>query len=98
MNPFSMPISSPTVVCKLNHFLYGLNQTPKTWFENFCNILIGFSFTHSHYDSFIFLQRTSNGIVMLIIYVDDIVTNSNITVISEIQKLMHSTFNMKDLV
>ena len=55
MNPFSMSISSPTVVCKLNHFLYGLNQTPKTWFENFCNILIGFSFTHSHYDSFIFL-------------------------------------------
>ena len=35
---------------------------------------------------------------MLIIYVDDIVTNSNITVISEIQKLMHSTFNMKYLV
>lgn len=35
---------------------------------------------------------------MLIIYVDDIVTNSNVTVISKIQKLMHSTFNMKDLV
>ena len=55
MNPFSMPISSPIDVCKLNYFLYGLKQTPKTWFENFCNTLIGFSFTHSYYDSFIFL-------------------------------------------
>jgi hypothetical protein len=55
MNPFSMPISSPIDVCKLNYFLYGLKQTPKTWFKIFYSTLIGFSFINNHYDSFIFL-------------------------------------------
>jgi hypothetical protein len=42
MNPFSMPISSPIDVCKLNYFLYGLKQTPKTWFKIFSALSLGF--------------------------------------------------------
>ncbi|KAH9667053.1 hypothetical protein KPL70_020885 [Citrus sinensis] len=42
--------------------------------------------------------RTSKGIVVLLVYVDDIViTGSDMEAISKLQNLLHSTFHMKDL-
>ncbi|BBN69882.1 hypothetical protein Prudu_1222S000100, partial [Prunus dulcis] len=56
------------------------------------------AFLHSQYDSSLFLQRTSMGIVVLLVYVDDIViTGSDLGAISAVQTLLHSTFHMKDL-
>ena len=60
--------------------------------------MLGFSFTQSRYDSSLFLRRTSKGIVVVFVYVDDIVvTGSDMEVISKIQNLLHSTFHIKDL-
>ena len=96
--PFGMPTSSPTDVCKLKRSQYGMKQAPRAWFEKFQTTLLSFSFTQSQYDPSLFLQRTSNGIVVLLVYVDDImVTDSDMAAISTIHKLLHSTFHMKDL-
>ncbi|CAL8994106.1 unnamed protein product [Prunus brigantina] len=96
--PSGMPTSSPNDVCKLKRSLYGLKQAPRVWFEKFRSTLLGFSFTQSQYDSSLFLQRTSMGIVVLLVYVDDIViTGSDLEAISAVQTLLHSTFHMKDL-
>lgn len=96
--PYGMPTSSPNDVCKLKRSLYGLKQAPRVWFEKFRSTLLGFSFTQSQYDSSLFLQRTSKGIVVLLVYVDDIViTGSDMEAISKLQNLLHSTFHMKDL-
>jgi len=77
--------------------LYGLKQASRVWFDKFRSTLLGFSFTQSQYDSFLFLQKTSMGIVVLLVYVDDIViTGSDLEAISAIQTLLHSTFHMKD--
>ncbi|KAL3523634.1 hypothetical protein ACH5RR_016468 [Cinchona calisaya] len=96
--PHGMPTSSPNTVCKLKRSLYGLKQAPRVWFEKFRSTLLGFSFTQSQYDSSLFLQRTSKGLVILLVYVDDIViTGSDKDGISQIQTLLHSSFHMKDL-
>lgn len=96
--PSGMPTLSPNEVCKLKRSLYGLKQAPRVWFEKFQSTLLGFSFTQSQYDPSLFLQRTSKGIVVLLVYVDDIVvTGSDQEVISTIKQLLHSTFRMKDL-
>ncbi|CAL8153285.1 unnamed protein product [Prunus armeniaca] len=96
--PYGMPTSSPNDVCKLKCSLYGLKQAPRVWFQKFRSTLLGFSFTQSQYDSSFFLQRTSIGIVVLLVYVDDIViTGSDLEAISAVQTLLHSTFHMKDL-
>ena len=96
--PSGMSTSSPIDVCKLKRSLYGLKQAPRAWFENFRTTFLGFSFTQSQYDSSLFLQRTLNGIVVLLVYVDDIiVTGSNLAAISTIHILLHSTFHMKYL-
>jgi len=68
------------------------------WFEKFRSTLLGFSFTQSLYDHSLFLQRTSKGIVILLVYVDDIVvTGFDQTAIYATHQLLHSTFHMKDL-
>ena len=96
--PSGMSTSSPNDVCKLKRSLYGLKQAPRVWFEKFRNTLLGFSFTQSKYDSSLFIQRTPKGLVVLLVYVDDIViTSSDKEAISKIWKLLHSTFHMKDL-
>ena len=93
-----MPSPLPNTVCKLKCSLYGLKQAPRVWFEKFSTTLLGFSFIQSSYDPSLFLQRTSKGIVILLIYVDDIIaTSSNQEAITTIKQLLHTTFHMKDL-
>ena len=93
-----MLTSSPNDVCKLKCSLYGLKQAPQVWLEKSCSTLLGFSFTQSQYDSFLFLQKASKGMVVLFIYMDDIVINGSVMEdISAIQNLLHSTFHIKDL-
>lgn len=95
--PSGMSIS-PNHVCKLKRSLYGLKQAPRIWFEKFRSTLLGFSYNQSKYDSSLFLQKTSNGIVVLLVYVDDIlVTGSDVQAIDHLKKLLCSTFQMKDL-
>ena len=94
----SMSISTRTDICKLNHSLYGLKQAPKAWFEKSQTTLIVFSLTQSQYDLFPFLYKKPNEIAILLVYVDNIiVTSPDMMTISEIQKLLNSTFYVKDL-
>ena len=96
--PSSMTTSSPHDVCKLRRSLYGLKQVPRAWFEKFRSTLLSFSFTQSQYDSSLFLHTSTSGIVILMVYVDDIIiTGTDCVLITKLQQLLHATFHMKDL-
>jgi len=96
--PTDMPSPLPNIVCKLKGSLYGLKQAPRVWFEKFSTTLLGCSFIQSSYDPSLFLQRTSKGIVILLVYVDDIIVPvSDQEAITTIKQLMHTTFHMKNL-
>ncbi|KAK9108026.1 hypothetical protein Syun_024037 [Stephania yunnanensis] len=99
MTPPSGLFSTPSAdVCKLKRSLYGLKQAPRAWFDKFRSTLISFSFVQSQYDSSLFRCKTSKGIVLLLIYVDDIViTGTDSTLISQLQEHLHQSFHMKDL-
>ena len=68
-----MTISSPYNVCKLKRSLYGLKQSPRAWFEKFRSTLLCFSFTQGQYDSSLFVHTSASGIVLLLVYMDDII-------------------------
>ncbi|RDX80675.1 hypothetical protein CR513_38741, partial [Mucuna pruriens] len=70
--PYGMHMPSPNTICKLKCSLYELKQDPRLWFEKFCSTILGLSFTQSQYDPSLFLQRTPTGIVVLLVYVNDI--------------------------
>ena len=93
-----MPTPSPNSICILKRSLDGLKQALKIWFEKFQTALFGFSFTQRQYSPSLFLQRIDKGIVVLIIYADDIVVSGfDQDAISEIKQLLHSTFHIKEL-
>jgi hypothetical protein len=50
-----------------------LKQAPRAWFEKFHTTLLDFTFTQSQYDYSLFFPKTDIGIVLLLVYVDDIV-------------------------
>ena len=66
-------------VCRLRRSLYGLKQAPRAWFDKFRSTLLDFHFIQSQFDSSLFLRKTSAGIVLLLVYVDDIVITGSDT-------------------
>lgn len=98
MKPPPGLFSSSEGVCKLKRSLYGLRQAPRAWFEKFRSTLLGFSFSQSQYDSSLFIHHTSAGIVLLLIYVDDmIITGSDQASIQLLKQQLQASFHMKDL-
>ena len=96
-HPIGMP-SLPNIVCKLKRSLYGLKHAPRVSFEKFRTTLLVISFLQSSYYPSLFLQRTSKGIVILLVYVDDIViTDPDQEAVTTIKQLLHTTFHIIDL-
>jgi hypothetical protein len=96
--PSGMITSSPHNVCKLRRSLYGLKQAPRAWFEKFRSTILSFSFIQSQYDPSLFFHISVSGIVLLLVYVDDIIiTGTDCGLITKLQQQLHATFHMKDL-
>ncbi|RVX13204.1 Retrovirus-related Pol polyprotein from transposon RE1 [Vitis vinifera] len=96
--PSGMTNSSPHDVCKLKRSLYGLKQAPRAWFEKFRSTILSFNFTQSQYDHSLFFHMSASGIVLLLVYVDDIIiTGIDYSLITKLQQLLHTTFHIKDL-
>ena len=55
------------MICKLNKGLYGLKESPRTWFLHFKEIIMKFGLKQSLYDSCLFYSDH----IITIIYVDD---------------------------
>eukprot|EP00268_Persea_americana_P050874 TRINITY_DN5577_c0_g1_i2.p1 TRINITY_DN5577_c0_g1~~TRINITY_DN5577_c0_g1_i2.p1 ORF type:complete len:317 (-),score=19.16 TRINITY_DN5577_c0_g1_i2:294-1244(-) len=83
---------------RLRRSLYGLKQAPRTWFENFRDALLHLQFTQSASDPSMFLHRSSNGITVLLVYVDDIIiSGTDSGMITHLQPSLHESFHLKDL-
>ena len=85
-------------VCRLRKSLYGLNQSPRAWFGKFSHAVDKFGLKKSKYDHFVFYRNFSSGIILLVVYVDDIViTGSDSTGISSLKSFLYGQFHTKDL-
>ncbi|XP_026451421.1 uncharacterized protein LOC113351696 [Papaver somniferum] len=85
-------------VCKFRKPLYGLKQAPRAWFEKFSNAVLQFGFTQSAYDSAMFTRSTAQGMVILLLYVDDmVITGDDMKGITALKTHLSSCFEIKDL-
>ena len=73
MQPSPGVSAPPRHVCKLQRALYGLKQAPRAWYKCFQQSLLSAGYTQSMVDYAMFVRSTSHGIVLLILYVDDMV-------------------------
>ena len=85
-------------VCHLRKSLYGLKQSPRAWFGKFSQTVETFGMQKSESDHSVFYKNYSFGIILLVVYVDDIViTGSDSKGILSLKSFLHSRFYTKDL-
>jgi hypothetical protein len=88
----------PNLVCRLKKSLYGLKQALRAWLEKIGEYLVTSGFQTSDADFSLYVKKTDHGVVVIIIYVDDlIITRDSDVDISDLKKLLKQKFEMKDL-
>ena len=73
-------------VCCLRKSLYGLKQSSRAWFGKFKQAVEKFGLQKSKSDHSVFYRNSSSGIILMVVYVDDIV-----------KSFLHDQFHTKDL-
>ena len=85
-------------VCRLRKSLYGLKQSPHAWFGKFSQAVEESGMQKSKSDHSVFYRNSDSGIILLVVYVDDIViTRSDYKGISSLKSFLQSQFHTKDL-
>jgi len=88
----------PNLICRLKKTLYGLKQAPRAWLNKIGEYLVTSGFQTSNADFSLYVKKTDHGIVVIVIYVDDlIITRDSDVNISNLKKLLKQKFEMKDL-
>ena len=91
-------VQHPNFVCKLKKALYGLKQAPRAWADKIGEYLVTIGFQIANADSSLYVRKTQNGIMLLVIYVDDLImTGDSEHDIAEVKSLLKQKFEMKDL-
>jgi hypothetical protein len=90
--------TQPNLVCRLKKVLYGLKQAPRAWSNKIGQYLVTNGFQTSNVDFSLYVKKTNHGIVVIVIYVDDLIITGDSNVdISNLKKLLKQEFEMKDL-
>jgi hypothetical protein len=88
----------PNLVYRLKKVLYSLKQAPRTWSDKIGQYLITSGFQTSNVNFSLYVKKTDHGIVVIVIYVDDlIITRDSDINIFDLKKLLKQKFEMKDL-
>jgi len=86
------------LVCRLKKTLYGLKQTPRAWLDKIGQYFVTSGFQTSNVDISLYVKKIDHGIVVIVIYVNDlIITRNSDADISNFKKLLKQKFKMKDL-
>ena len=71
--------------------LYGLKQSSCAWFGKFNQTIEEFGMQKSKFDHSVFYKNSSSGIILLVVYVDDIViTRSDSKDISSLKSFLQN--------
>ena len=89
---------SKSTVYKLKNFLYRLKQSPRLWYCKFHKIISSFGYVINPADECIYHKFSVSKYIFLVLYVDDILLDTNdINLLSDTKTFLSSNFEMKDL-
>ena len=95
--PLDLSVES-NKICHFRRALYDLKQAPWAWFAKFSFTISCLGYMASYYDSALFLRRTDKGIILLLLYMDDmIITSDDLSGILELKDFLSQQFEIKDL-
>jgi hypothetical protein len=84
-------------VCKLKKDLYGLKQAPRAWYARIDSYLMSLGFTKSDADPNLYYKVENGGLLILVLYVDDLFLTGDEKLIVGCKRELTSEFEMKDL-
>nr|GEY06183.1 hypothetical protein [Tanacetum cinerariifolium] len=85
-------------ICLLHKSIYGLKQSPCSWFERLFKALFNLNFKGSKTDLSLFIYSRGDTLLYILVYVDEIiVTGNNKGTIDNIICQLGSAFALKDL-
>jgi hypothetical protein len=86
------------LVCKIKRYLYGLNKSPRMWYQNLDTYILSLGFVISKDYHLIYSKEEGGNFIYVDLYVDDMFLIGNIMdAIKEVKKKLSSKFNMKDI-
>ena len=83
-------------VCKLKKALYGLKQAPRAWYGRIDGFLMILGFTKSKEDSNLYFKVEGDGLMILLLYVDDMLLTSEDNPINECKQKIIVEFEIED--
>jgi hypothetical protein len=88
----------PHKVCKLNKAIYGLKQASRAWNLQFHGVLLDLGFARTHSDAGVYHRQDDGGMVIIILYVDDItILGDNLKCVNEVKSFLSNRYEMTDL-
>jgi hypothetical protein len=85
-------------VCKLKKSVYGLQQSPRAWFDRFRQAVCDMGYSQCNGDHTVFYKHRGSCITILDVYVDDIViTGDDEKEIKSLKGRLGKAFKVKDL-
>jgi len=84
------------MVCELRKSIYGLKQSPRTWYGKINKFFLDQGFTRSEQDHNVYIHKAFS--LILLLYDDDLVlTSPSLRDIAWIQELLYAEFEMTDI-
>ena len=85
-------------VAKLQKAIYGLKQAGRTWYQALYQALVDLGFKRADYDHGVFYARTTGGVIILAIHVNDCtITGTSQRVLDHYKNLISKRYAMTDL-
>jgi hypothetical protein len=87
-----------TLGCRLKKSLYGLKQALREWYAKMDSYLLSQNFVRCKLDPIVYMLRTTDSIILLVLYVDDLlITDCSTSTIATIKRILHDRFLMMDM-
>jgi hypothetical protein len=87
-----------SLVCRLKKSLYGLEQAPRAWYAKMESYLLSHKFVHCKSDQNVYMLRTDDSLLLLVLYVDDLlIIGCSTSAIVVFKRILHDRFLMMDM-
>ena len=84
--------------CKLRKTIYGLRQSGREWYKDIDATITSEGFTRGYADHSLYVKQTSEYILIVIVYVDDLIMMANnMVMMGELKRKLEAEYDMTDL-
>ena len=85
-------------VCRLKRSIYGLKQSSRSSYLRFHEAKTSFGLSMISEDHYVYVKRSTEAVMFLTLYIDDILlARNNLEMIEATKKWLPSVFDMKDI-